>query len=162
MSIEDLHNKDVYQVKAADPSHISELIKIGDETGLSPWSAQNYLDEMKRDDSVILKISDDHNQISGFICGRIPISELGEAEIFNIAVRPAFRGKGQILLDEFLEMCRQRGTRKVWLEVRASNEKAHNFYARNGFVRSGIRRNFYSYPVEDAVLMCLTVENESA
>lgn len=162
MTTDGSHDEDLYQVRAADPSHISALIKIGDETGLSPWSAQNYLDEMKREDSVILKISDDQNQMSGFICGRIPLSEPREAEIFNIAVRPAFRGKGQRLLSQFLDMCRHRGVRKIWLEVRASNKKAHIFYARNGFVPSGIRKNFYSHPVEDAVLMCLTVENESA
>lgn len=159
MTIGSQDHNDIYQVKAADPSHISELIMIGNETGLSPWSAQNYLDEMKREDSVILKISDDNNQTSGFICGRIPHSEPKEAEIFNIAVSPEFRGKGQLLLDEFLAICGRRKVRKIWLEVRASNNKAQKFYSKNGFVPNGIRRNFYSNPVEDAVLMCLNVEN---
>jgi ribosomal-protein-alanine N-acetyltransferase len=150
------------KIRPAEPAHIGELIRIGLETGLSPWTAQNYLDEMRRADSVILRLTDSENCILGFICGRVPQMPHGDAEIFNIAVCPEYRGNGGILLREFLSKCRDRKAAKVWLEVRASNHIAENFYLKNGFVRTGQRKNFYSDPVEDAILMCLMVESNEA
>jgi ribosomal-protein-alanine N-acetyltransferase len=45
------------------------------------------------------------------------------------------------------------GASGVRLEVRASNAAAIALYRRNGFCQVGIRRAYYSAPVEDAVLM---------
>jgi ribosomal-protein-alanine N-acetyltransferase len=39
------------------------------------------------------------------------------------------------------------------LEVRASNAPALALYEHAGFCRTGLRRHYYSAPVEDAVLM---------
>jgi ribosomal-protein-alanine N-acetyltransferase len=149
-------------VRPAEPAHIGEMIRIGLETGLSPWSAQNYLDEMRRADSVILRLTDSENRILGFICGRIPQVPHGDAEIFNIAVYPKYRGNGRFLLGAFLSECRNRKVCKVWLEVRASNHIAQNFYLKNGFIHTGQRKNFYSDPMEDAILMCMMLESEEA
>jgi ribosomal-protein-alanine N-acetyltransferase len=153
---------DQITIRSADASNIGDLIAIGDEAGLCHWTAQNYLDEFKREDAVIMTILNTQNEIIGFICGRIPDSWPHEAEIFNIAVKPDHRGKGRSLLDRFLQICVERDVAKVWLDVRASNLTAQTFYEKNGFVRIGMRKNFYSNPVEDGLLMCLSVETTSA
>jgi ribosomal-protein-alanine N-acetyltransferase len=50
----------------------------------------------------------------------------------------------------------KRGVRKVFLEVRQSNAPALALYEHMGFLRVGVRKNFYSNPTEDACLMmCL-------
>jgi ribosomal-protein-alanine N-acetyltransferase len=44
-------------------------------------------------------------------------------------------------------------TQEFFLEVRESNEAAIGLYARQGFVKEGVRKNFYEKPVENAVIM---------
>lgn len=44
---------------------------------------------------------------------------------------------------------------KWYLEVRESNLGAISFYEKLGFERVGIRKNFYTAPTENAVLMAL-------
>ena len=51
----------------------------------------------------------------------------------------------------------------LWLEVRASNERARRLYRRRGFAEAGLRRGYYPAPQgtrEDAVVMSLKVTAE--
>jgi ribosomal-protein-alanine N-acetyltransferase len=41
----------------------------------------------------------------------------------------------------------------ITLEVRESNESAINFYDSQGFEKIAVRKNYYSNPIENAVLM---------
>lgn len=82
-----------------------------------------------------------------------------EAEILTVAVSPAFRrhGAGRALMLVLLRDARSRGAAHVYLEYRASNEAARSLYASLGFTETGRRRNYYSRPREDAVLMALAL-----
>jgi ribosomal protein S18 acetylase RimI-like enzyme len=57
------------------------------------------------------------------------------AWIFDITVRPEYRGQGigKLLLDDCAQRCRLRGFSSMGLQVMASNEVALAFYAREGF-----------------------------
>ncbi len=89
-------------------------------------------------------------EADGAVAGFAVWQELpgGEAELLNLAVEPRLRrrGVGRALL-------RSMQGRRIWLEVRASNEAAIRFYQSLGFSRCGLRRAYYRDPVEDAVLM---------
>jgi ribosomal-protein-alanine N-acetyltransferase len=141
-------------VEPASVSDIQALREIADECGLSPWSYQSFVNELARDDSIMLLIRDSPGKPIGFIVGRTISAESG-AEIYNIGVTKTFRrqGVGKILLDEFLKRARQANAEKVWLEVRSLNAAAIAFYERHGFQISSKRRNFYSNPPDDAILM---------
>lgn len=147
------------RVRPVDSSHIGDLIRIAEETNLSPWSAQSYLEEMKNPDAVLLRLESDDNRTIGFIVGRVILGGLIEtqtdAEIYNIAVIQSLqeKGFGQTLLNAFLDRCRERSTVYVWLEVRESNASAIRFYERNGFERVQTRNHFYTDPVENALMM---------
>lgn len=148
-----------FRIRPIERSHIAVLIQLGEETGLSPWSAQNYLDELRNPDSAMLRAENDQNETIGFIVGRLVTAADSETavdgEIYNISVRPEAQrhGVGQKLLDEFLERCRSSRVRSVWLEVRESNQKALAFYRKNDFSPVHKRRSFYSDPPEDGLLM---------
>ena len=45
------------------------------------------------------------------------------------------------------------GTVSATLEVRRSNTPARQLYAKAGFVEAGVRPNYYTQPVEDALVL---------
>lgn len=149
------------RIRSVEPSHVGELIRIGAETNLSPWSAQSYLEEMKNPNAILLRSVNEDNQTIGFVVGRLVAGGETEArtdaEIYNIAViRPEQRrGCGQSLFDAFRSRCEASGVSCIWLEVRESNIVAIRFYEKNGFGRVQSRKHFYENPREHAILMRL-------
>ena len=125
--------------------------------GLSPWTREGYESEVVRDDSVSFVARTAYGDAVAFIIGRIPAVPDGIAEIYNIGTLPHVRrlGIGKALLAEFVDKCREQRVSEVWLEARASNREAIDFYRINGFETRGIRPNFYRNPTEDAQLMTL-------
>jgi len=152
------------RIRPVEASHIIDLIRIGEETNLSRWTAQNYLDEMKNTSAIMLRLVAEDNATIGFVVGRTVIGgEIDtqfDAEIYNIAIDVAQQGNGhgQVLFDEFLNICSALDVKNIWLEVRESNQPAIAFYERNGFSSVQTRNHFYDNPREHAVLMKLTLE----
>ena len=158
-------NDETIRVRQLEPAHVAEVMRIAVETRLSHWSAQSYLDEMKNPDAVMLRLADDDYPVAGFIVGRFiaggTVEVRKDAEIYNIAITSDKQrcGLGQRLLDAFLERCRESEARQVWLEVRESNNKAIDFYRKNGFEYVQTRPNFYDEPREHALLMRLDLKD---
>ncbi len=78
-----------------------------------------------------------------------------EVHINNIAVDPAWRGHGlgQSLLEFVLRLWSDLGAERATLEVRRSNEAAIQLYVKLGFTVAGTRRDYYTQPVEDALIL---------
>jgi ribosomal-protein-alanine N-acetyltransferase len=78
-----------------------------------------------------------------------------QAEIANVAVAPALRGRGvgAQLLDRALAEGERRGTVSCFLEVRESNHAAQRLYASRAFAPVGRRPRYYQNPVEDALVL---------
>ena len=90
--------------------------------------------------------------VVGFVVTRLAADEM---EILNFAVLPEHRreGFGRRLLERALRENRRQGATRAYLEVRASNSAAIEFYKANGFKMFGHRPSYHCDPVEDAVLM---------
>ena len=88
------------------------------------------------------------DEIIGFISASI-IYERAEIEYF--VVSEEYRGKGyaQKLLDYLISNISNGDN--ISLEVRCNNERAINFYLKNGFKKAATRENYYNN--EDAYLM---------
>jgi ribosomal-protein-alanine acetyltransferase len=165
MDLSDLQNQlFTPRIRPVEASHIGDLIRIAEETNLSHWSAQSYLDEMKNPDALIRRLVAEDNSTIGFVVGRIVaggvIESHADAEIYNIAVtkNEQGQGRGQILFDAFRSVCMKRDAANIWLEVRESNQNAIAFYERNGFEPVQTRRSFYENPREHAILMKLVLK----
>ncbi len=80
-----------------------------------------------------------------------------EAELLNLAVSPEFRRRGlaTALLDFADCRLRDAGVRDIYLEVRKSNYAAESLYRGRGFTPVGMRRAYYRFPTEDAIVMAL-------
>lgn len=79
----------------------------------------------------------------------------GEAHISTLAVQPSWRrlGIGELLLVALLDRAVELGAEVATLEVRVSNTVAQNLYRRYGFGQAGLRRHYYRYSGEDALVM---------
>ncbi len=82
---------------------------------------------------------------------------LGEGELTNIAVLPKARrcGIASRIMSVLIENARAVGAELLHLEVREGNIPAIALYKAFGFTPDGIRKNYYSSPRENAVLMTL-------
>ena len=93
--------------------------------------------------------------IAGY-CGCYGVA--GEGYIYNVAVGKNYRrqGIGFRLLQDLIEAAKSRGIESLTLEVRKSNLPAIKLYKKLGFVEAGIRKDFYTKPLEDAIIMWKT------
>lgn len=78
-----------------------------------------------------------------------------EGQITNIATHPDHRNKGLGLavMRALLRHAKDEKLASVSLEVRVSNAPALAVYRKAGFVEVGRRKNFYTKPTEDALIM---------
>ena len=76
---------------------------------------------------------------------------LDEMDIVRVAVLPEYRRQG--IAAEILKtvLAEKQGT--VYLDVRESNHPAISLYKSLGFVDTGVRKNYYTNPTENAILM---------
>jgi [ribosomal protein S18]-alanine N-acetyltransferase len=81
------------------------------------------------------------------------------AEIEALFVEGSYRrrGIGGALIGACIAWAAKAGASSVRLEVRASNASALALYHRHGFSAAGVRRAYYSAPVEDALLLQVAV-----
>lgn len=76
--------------------------------------------------------------------------------VYSLAVDPASRGQGigQRLMRELLQQLRQRGVRRIYLEVEASNAPAIGLYQRLGFGSIGTLTDYYGEGKAGLHMMC--------
>ena len=63
------------------------------------------------------------------------------------------QGAAQALLEAAFAKAALFGAKEIFLEVRESNHSAVRLYQKLGFAQAGVRRQFYSHPAENALVM---------
>ena len=78
-----------------------------------------------------------------------------EGHITNVAVRPGYRNRkiGESIIRALIEHTTGEGILHHTLEVRRSNEPAINLYEKFGFEVEGVRKGYYRFGDEDALIM---------
>jgi ribosomal-protein-alanine N-acetyltransferase len=137
-----------------------EVVEIEEESNLSRWGWAAYYAELqgnKRQLMLVARVTRPLEQmktdhIAGYIVARLAADEL---HINNVAVRRAYRrqGIGGALLGRVLQEGRNLDATAAFLEVRAGNSRAKALYEKCGLAVVGRRPNYYSAPVEDAIIM---------
>ena len=84
-----------------------------------------------------------------------------ELHINTIAVDARMRRQGlaTALMKHLLAEAAAAGAQRTFLEVRRSNLPAQRLYERLGFTVAAVRRNYYSQPDEDALVLSLAMPN---
>lgn len=129
------------------------VLAIEEASFTNPWTREMYLADLARPADAFCFIARDANgSVVGF-CSFWRVAD--EIHINNLAVAPASRRSGvaSALLTRVLEEGGRLGARAATLEVRRSNEPALRLYARFDFAVGGVRRNYYTSPSEDALIL---------
>ena len=151
-------------IKRMSEHDLLEVVEIEEICGLSPWGWDSYHNEFSSGrDAVMLVAKNDigsasaeGNRIAGFIVSRVVADEL---HVNNVAVRPEYQRLGVAtgLLRSALRYGASQGAKAAFLEVRASNRVAQALYRRCGFRAAGRRPDYYRDPVEDALIMSVSL-----
>jgi len=122
--------------------------------GFGSWSKGAFASELKRGRESCFVVARIGGVLVGFAGWR---HEGGDAHVANIAVHPNMRGRkiGELLLRTILEEAVRRGLNSSLLEVRKSNLVAQSLYRKYGYKVMRIRRAYYQFPLEDALIMKL-------
>ena len=138
-------------IREATRDDVPAIVALERVSFNNPWSAESMHAFLDRETARILVAVRGPELVGYAIIAWV----LDEAELANIAVAPADRGRGvgAQLLDDGLARLAALGVRTVFLEVRGANAVAQRLYGSRGFVPVGRRRAYYENPVDDAVLM---------
>ncbi len=147
---------------------LDEILAIENHVFSTPWSRKAFEAEINGNEfsSIFIARSRDSSRVCpstdlgatppmvGYICVWIVFEEL---RFMNIAVDAKLRRQGiaSKLLSRSIEAGVGQGAQRGLLEVRKSNHVAQALYMHFGFQSYGSRRQYYTNPNEDAMLMAL-------
>jgi ribosomal-protein-alanine N-acetyltransferase len=151
------------EIQSAD---IPAILVIEEELFSDPWSAEVFLEEIESKNLFTKLVQGKerfckHNYLleyKGEVVGFFLAWAIhDEYSIMNIGVtkRQQRKGFGTYLLTKLIEMAIDFECLTIYLEVRAGNKSAINLYQKFYFQEIGRRKNYYSSPVEDALVMRL-------
>lgn len=140
-----------YTIRKATESDAAELAAISEESLHYFWNEKDFAEAVVYSQAEVYVCESDAEML-GYV---ILYHAADEGEVPSIAVRPSARrrGVGSFLLRELMGKGGELGVRKIFLEVRESNEPAQGLYESAGFLRVGVRKDFYDNPREDAMIM---------
>lgn len=129
--------------------HILALERIERECFPDPWSDKSFEEELLNGCTVSLTALSDGRVVGYIVAEKV----LDEVYISRVAVTKKFRRRGiaAFLLASLEGQVRDASF--ISLEVRGSNSDAQVLYTKNGYEICGMRKDFYSNPTENAIIM---------
>ncbi len=148
-----------FQVRPLTEADLGRVMEIEKVCFSTPWKDVTFRGLLRRSDTDMVG-ADQEGRLVGYA---VAWTVLDQSELGNVAVAPEARGGGvgRALVSAVLERVGARGARECFLEVRESNALAQSLYVDMGFEVVGRRRNYYSLPTEDALVMRLFVDEVS-
>ncbi len=133
--------------------HIPSLAAIETECFADPWSENGLAEELDNPCARFF-VAEQDGKVKGYLGTHVVADEM---MIANIAVTAAARRQGvaSALLNAARRYAERHALYRITLEVRISNDAAIALYEGAGFVKDGIRPQFYAHPTEDAAIYSL-------
>lgn len=147
------------QLVRMQEEHLDALEEICRASFSRPWTKQGLAAELASETARFLTAVDAH----GLVCGFAGMQNVfGECYIDLVAVHPEKRrhGVGRVLVQGLIDLAQREHAAFITLEVRQSNVPALALYNGFGFMPAGHRKNFYSAPQEDALLLTKMLAEE--
>ncbi len=140
---------------------LDAVLGIEDASFNNPTTREWYEQELKRPEVCfiyVLRIPE--SPVAAFCAFWLIVDQV---HINNLAVRPELRGRGlgSQLLEAVIVEAAHLGAVELTLEVRPSNTPALQLYKSAGFTQQTVRKNYYTKPVEDALVLKFMLHSAS-
>ena len=142
----------IKKLTSNDINYIEQIFNLEKEIFKNSAFSKSYLNTLIKGDNSFVYVYLIDSKVCGYL---IVLDSIDVYEILAIATIEEYRNKG--IAQELLAKIR---IKNIFLEVRESNQTAINFYKKNKFKEISIRKNYYSKPTENAIIMKLEVNNE--
>jgi ribosomal-protein-alanine N-acetyltransferase len=140
-------------LRAMTTADITAVCAIEQQVQYAPWTEKLFSDSLERH---VCWVVQKDQQVVGFFVVQFIVDE---AHLLNIAVDPTQQkqGIGRLLLDNVQQQAMIKKASTIFLELRATNQRALALYQMAGFNEIGLRKNYYpaAQGKEDAVIMAL-------
>lgn len=150
------------EIRPMTEADLPAVLEIENKCFKHPWERKDFLYEMNENpvsNVWVIELSNEKLNLKT-VCGFCDYwNTFDSGTLCQIAVHPDIQHKqlGTAMMDEIYNDCLAKKVRTLTLEVRASNEKAINFYKKNGFTISHTKPGYYN-DGEDALYMILEVK----
>lgn len=143
------------EIKRLSAEHIAEVACIEELCFSIPWSEKSLEMLLKSGNVGIVILCDGKVVAYGGM-----LTVLDEGQITNIATHPEYRRKGfaRMIMHEIDRYAEENDIAFLSLEVREKNLAAISLYSSCGWNMSGVRKNFYVAPLDNAIVMTKVFE----
>ncbi|MEZ5650596.1 MAG: ribosomal protein S18-alanine N-acetyltransferase [Burkholderiaceae bacterium] len=146
-------------LRAMTLADLRQVIPIEREIYESPWTYGNFRDALQTGYPGWIVHTADRPDPIGYT---LTMHVLDECHLLNLSVARDWQGRGvgRQLLRWLIDQAARRGSIGMFLEVRPSNGAALALYESIGFMRIGLRRDYYPSiggRREDAIVMRLPI-----
>jgi len=147
-----------FRMRRMNRRDLPEILAIERRSFSNPWPPSTFEGEIQNESISfpVVAVDEATGRIAGYVIYWLICEEV---QINNVAVHPDFRRRrvAEVMLREILAALPSAGGGFVSLEVRSGNTAARSLYDKLGFKPIGVRKEYYSNPVEDAVVMGLSL-----
>lgn len=142
----------IIKLTSNDVYYIEQIFSLEKEIFINSAFNKTYLETLIKADNSFIYAYIIEDKVCGYL---MVLDSIDVYEILAIATIEEYRNKG--IAQELLDKIK---IKDIFLEVRESNQTAISFYKKNNFKEISIRKNYYSEPTENAIIMKLEVNNE--
>ena len=135
-----------------DVDYIEQIFNLEKEIFKNSAFNKSYIETLIKGNNSFVYVYLIEDKICGYL---MVLDSIDVYEILAIATIEEYRNNG--IAQELLDKIK---IKDIFLEVRESNQVAINFYKKNKFKEISVRKNYYSEPNENAIIMKLEVNNE--
>ena len=142
----------IKKLTSNDVEYIKQIFNCEKEIFKNSAFNKSYIETLIKGNNSFVYVYLIEDKICGYL---MVLDSIDVYEILAIATIEEYRNNG--IAQELLDKIK---TKDIFLEVRESNQVAINFYKKNKFKEISVRKNYYSEPNENAIIMKLEVNNE--
>ncbi|MDD3303823.1 MAG: ribosomal protein S18-alanine N-acetyltransferase [Clostridia bacterium] len=145
-------NKDEIQIREITQDDIHALIEIEKSQNIVILKKKDILDDLTLNQNTSLYLcACYHNEIIGYIAAHYVVDTM---DIISVVTEKNYESNGiaTLLLSNIFDFAKIHEVKKIFLEVRKSNESAKKLYEKCNFNMIHTRKNYYKDNNEDACI----------
>ena len=141
-----------YKIISASDDLVVRIAQLEKICFSMPWTEEQIRSQLPDGNHEFIAAVGPDGELLGYV-GLMYV--LDEGYISNVAVAPQYRRQhiGTALIAELIKIAYGLKLSFLTLEVRESNLPAQRLYESFDFRPAGIRKNYYDFPKENAILM---------